>query len=294
MPDYCALVFRREAVDRLHAQRDQILNERCRSTTYVIFEALRQRTDLFLPFPPKVSERYWEDAVKPKGTACVLRPPWTAEAPLATVSLSFDLRKSTFCMENADSPENFSTWIDQLVRILTSIAHSQGGVFDKFTGDGALVHFLERECQEVYGKVAVVAALECAIGMQRATARHLEKLREFLRQDSERLGGAIGIDEALAHWSLDHRNNPIVVGRGVVGACRLGDGTPAGRIRLTNITYRRLLSAGGKYPFHGVSFTSKEFSKEMKLIAWELEAALVGSGPFWSWSDQVSNEVYGI
>jgi hypothetical protein len=29
------------------------------------------------------------------------------------------------------------------------VAHLHGGVFDKFTGDGCLVHFLERECKEI-------------------------------------------------------------------------------------------------------------------------------------------------
>jgi len=290
--DYCALAFRREMIDRLASEPDQILNEHTRSAANVIFEALRQRTNLFLYFPPRVSERYWKDAGKTRDHASVLRPPWTAGTSLATVSLSFDLRRSTFCMDNADSPEDFSAWIDQLVRILTAITHSQGGVFDKFTGDGALVHFLERECKEVYGKMAVVAALECAIGMQRATARHLGELRKFLRLDSERLGGAIGLDVALAHWSSDHSNNPIVVGRGVVGACRLGDGTPPGRVRLTNIAYQKLQAAGGGvYPVQSVAFTSKEFSKDMKLTAWEIDAALIGRGPSWAWVDQVGDEM---
>jgi len=291
--DYCVVAFRREVVE--DGANDHFLNEHARSATYVIFEALRQRTYLFLPFPPKVSERYWDDALRAPGKSSVLRPPWAASKSLDTVSLSFDLRKSTFCMENADTPEKFSTWIDQLVRILTKITHSKGGVFDKFTGDGALVHFLDDECKMVYGTVAVVAALECAIGMQRATTRHLEKLREFLRLDSERLGGAIGIDVALAHWSLDHRNNPIVVGRGVVGACRLGDGTAPGRVRLTNIAYRKLGAVGGGvYHAQSVSFTSKEFSRDMKLAAWEVDASMIGSGPSWAWVDQICDEVYDI
>ena len=109
---------------------------------------------------------------------------------LNAATLSYDLRKSTFCMENADSPSKFAGWLDLLVQILTQVAHRHGGVFDKFTGDGALVHFLAKECEVVYGTKPVEAALACAIDMQYATKVHLDRLRKFMRMDSNLLGVA--------------------------------------------------------------------------------------------------------
>ena len=199
-----------------------------------------------------------------------LQPPWEHTSSLWTATLSIDLRKSTFCMDNAAYPARFAQWLDELVQILTAVTHLHGGVFDKFTGDGALVHFLERESRLVYGSDPVVAALDCAVSMHRAVARHLENLRTFLRLDSELLGAAVGIDVADTFWSVDHRNNPITVGRGVVNACRLGDKTEAGATRVTNIAYQSLERSRDLAEFVRVHFASKEYPREMRLTAWEL------------------------
>src|SRR6185369_1127111 len=137
-----------------------------------------------------------------------------------------------FCMENADDPKKFAYWLDDMVQILMHIAHYYGGIFDKFTGDGALVHFPVDTSEIIDGRNAVTAAVFCSIAMQKGMAYHLGRLRKFLRLDSKVVGGAIGIDVALAHWTLDERHNPITVGRGVVNACRLMDGTKAGCVRL--------------------------------------------------------------
>jgi class 3 adenylate cyclase len=111
-------------------------------------------------------------------------------------------------------------------------------VFDKFTGDGVLVHFLDDESRAIVGRPACDAALTAALAMQRAITRHLVRLRGFLRSNSKLLGGGIGIDTGEAHWSLDYASQPIVVGKGVVYSCRLGDGARSGAIRLTNSRIR--------------------------------------------------------
>jgi class 3 adenylate cyclase len=146
-----------------------------------------------------------------------------------------------------------------------------GGIFDKFTGDGALVHFLEKECKLVYDRKPVDAALSCAVDMHRAIEIHLERLRKFLRLNSELIGASIAIDISDAFWSLDHRDNPITVGRGVVGACRLCDSASAGVVRMTNIAYQELSSSIIlKLPeVREEHFSSKELKEEMKVTVWE-------------------------
>jgi len=277
--DWCALLF--VDVPEKQTTRESLLGFHSRATVGVLFQVLRHRARLFLPFAPAVADRYWRDAFRPAETR--LQPPWLATESLDTVTLSFDLRKSTFCMEHAVDAIRFARWIDQLVRILTRITHIHGGIFDKFTGDGVIAHFLVKECDAVGKRSAVVSALDCAISMQYAVMTHLPQLRKILVHDSDLLGGGIGIDAEPAQWDLDHRKNPVTVGRGVVNACRLGDKARAGTIRVTNIAYQILiedlakepdkLASFKRLPFRQVPYSSKDYDAAMKLKVWELVGA---------------------
>lgn len=278
--DYGALIYSASSAGPLNPHEERRNEFHARSTLRLLFQVLRYRVRGFAPFSGRISQWYWEHTglEAPEKT---LQPPWMNENdPLATATLSLDLRKSTFCMEQADRPNRFADWLDQLGQILTRISHMHGGVFDKFTGDGALVHFLERECRKVFKRDAVVAALACAVDMQRALEFHLDKLRNLLRFDSKLLGAGIGIDVAPAFWKVDHRGNPITVGRGIVGACRICDGTPAKMISLTNIAYQELRKAAendrylrrvvlGSPHLRRKVFVSKEFKDEMKIRIWQ-------------------------
>jgi class 3 adenylate cyclase len=257
---------------------DKFVSFHGRSTLPMLFHIMLYRESRFTPFPGRISQRYWEDSAElmkadtePKRKD-VLRPPWDTDELQRTATLSFDLRKSTFCMEHADKHKKFGDWLDQMVEILTGVCHLHGGVFDKFTGDGALIHFLQKEFVVVYeNKDPVEAAMDCAVDMHRAIGIHLERLREFLRFDCQLLGAGIAIDISDTYWALDHRDNPITVGRGVVGACRLCDRTPAGKIHMTNIAYRALTpEILNKLPHpRVVPLESKEFNKEMEITVWE-------------------------
>jgi class 3 adenylate cyclase len=277
---------------------NHFISTEVRSCASVIFQVLQERARLYLPFARKMAERYWADAMRPEASGLATEParlelPWTeTNRPVETVSLGFDLRRSTFCMESAVDPVRFADWLDQLVQILMRVGHEYGGIFDKFTGDGGLVHFLHDACNDVYNRSAIDAAVRCAISMQRAVAIHIERLREFLRLDSSLLGGAIGIDTAIAHWDLDHRQNPITVGRGVVAACRLMARAPAYAVRVTNIVYRQL-DKDTRSAFRSIPFESKEYPAEMEISVWEIKNALA-----MNWIDdidvqEVCDAVYG-
>jgi class 3 adenylate cyclase len=229
------------------------------STPALLHQTLQRHATLFLPFPPAMSERYWVETIaRPQ---VPLQIPWRQDR-VATITLAYDLRKSTFCMENAARLDLFATWLDQLVQILMGLGHRFGGVFDKFTGDGGLVHF-------VRGQSRLDDAVEAAIAMQDATLRHLERLRKFLFLNSKKLGAGIGIGFADTRWSLDHRNNPIVVGRGVVHACRLMSDAPPGAIRVTNLAYQELSPAFQKL-FREIPFVSKDHPASNEVTAWQL------------------------
>jgi class 3 adenylate cyclase len=286
---YAALCFKDSSVPKGLAGGSMIaFHSRC--TAPLLWQVLQQRVRVFLPVSPRAAERYWHDATRIRD-AQTLVPPWDSrgKTALRTVTLGFDLRKSTFCMENADDPILFAEWLDHMVQILMRIAHHYGGIFDKFTGDGALVHFPEEAHQEIDQQCAVTAAVLCAVAMQKGMSYHLRRLRKLLRLDSKVVGGAIGVDVAWAHWTLDERDNPITVGRGVVNACRLMDSTKAGCIRLTNIAYQKLDDLQLKALFVSRPFTSKEFGLDMGMMAWELpNAARITSFPLAGDNGQIS------
>ena len=264
----------------------------------MILDAFRYRELRFAAFPPKLSRRYWDDAPfimrfadQKKTLNNRLSPPWNdrpdrrREELIPTASLSLDLRKSTFCMEFATNEREFGEWLDHLVEKMRSVAHLHGGIFDKFTGDGALIHFLQKECQLLYeGRSAVDSAIHCAVDLQRAVEIHMKSLRQMLHHDSRVFGAGIAIDVGEAFWSCDNRDNPVVVGKVVVGACRVGDKAPRQSVRLTNWAYwsaTEILRAKLK-GIRQVSLSTKESSDEVPLECWEFNADQdmnVGRGP---------------
>lgn len=279
---YCCLFYSPSRVFQAqHAmeEEDRFANFHANTTLPLLFDVFRHRERRFAPFAVTVSERYWEDSLKYAGepevaTHTVFRPPWEGgDCVHRTATLCVDLRKSTFCMEHSDEPEKFGRWLDTLVQVVTKVCHSHGGVFDKFTGDGGLIHFLEKECEAVYGKTAITCAVNCAIATQLEVKTLLEELRTFIRFDSGLLGAGIAVDIGEAYWSLDYRDNPIVVGRAVVGACRICDESKAGKTRLTNIACKllpkelllELLEKGLKQ----VGQSTKELDKQMEVLVWE-------------------------
>lgn len=311
--DFIAVVFRPEIASRSlgqdisnakdHHQQVRMVEKLTKSNIFnvllLFFDALSHRERRFAAFAPNLTSRYWSDVGKlvnegagPSqkmrnaidSTREPIRVPWdsssigrlhcdTSSTSVRTASLSLDLRKSTHCMEQARSPKEFGLWLSQLTEILRKVCHLHEGVFDKFTGDGALVHFLDRECAAINGgRSATEAAVHCAVDMQLAVEMHMRRLRTILRLDSDRFGAGIGIDCDTAYWSHDHRDNPIVVGRGVVYACRLCDKAPRRQIRLTNSAYHEFI----KRPENKltishavrVKLATKEMADELEMKCW--------------------------
>jgi class 3 adenylate cyclase len=248
----------------------------------IFLDAFRDREYRLAAFPPKVSLRYWDDApfvqrATPEELNGRLSPPWNDRPDrhctglILTATLSLDLRKSTFCMEFASSEKEFGQWLDQLVEIMRSVAHLHGGVFDKFTGDGALIHFLEKECRLLYGMKPVDSAIHCAVDLQWAVEIHMKALRQMLHHDSPVFGAGIAIDVGDAFWSFDQRDNPMVVGKGVVGACRLCDKALRQYIRLTNWAHWSAseILRGRLKNIKEVAVHTKESAADVPLLCWE-------------------------
>ncbi len=256
----------------------------------MIHFVMRRRERIFAPFSSDFSKYYWNesDPLDRNADECPpLTPPWEdSRTSHRTVTLSFDLRKSTFCMAMADSLPDYAQWIDQVIQVLIAVTHFNGGVFGNFTGDGCIVYFLEEEYRNVHRKgnrtrpkkdkpSAVIAALECATDMQRAIGHLLEDLYPNLRVRSDLLGAGIAIAMGDAHWSYDYSDyysNLIVVGPSVVDACRLCDSAKADMILMGENAYlslpkpfRKALRSETK------RIKTKEYGVDQAVSAWTIK-----------------------
>ncbi len=213
------------------------------ATASLVYQTLRRRAILFDRVPAVVSESYWLAAAAPAETN-QRTPPWANGGRTErTVTLAIDIRKSTFCMGQAAVDADYADWLDQFVRVTSEVCAVHGGVFDQFTGDGALIHFLNDETRLACDRSPMAAALACAVDLLRAMDLHLAVLRSLVRHPSDVVGGAVGLDVATASWSMARAGMPIVVGRGVVDACRLSSAAGPRTINMTNIFKVNLLAA---------------------------------------------------
>ncbi|MEO5335938.1 MAG: hypothetical protein H7841_03445 [Magnetospirillum sp. WYHS-4] len=240
----------------------------------ILIEAMRQRCNVYRGFAPEISRRYWDSESLHVGKAREgirrLLPPWNGRR--RTVTLTLDLRKSTFAMREADSPKHFACWMDVLLTVLSTIVRQNLGVFDKFTGDGIIVHFLDEEVRELKKESPVTVAVRCAGALIAAVECLLKDLREFLHHDRADFGAGVGISVADAHWRLDHTQNPIVVGRGVVEACRLSDSAKAGIIQMSGNAYHELAKDLRACDIGGekVPYASKDIAEDSEVRIWRL------------------------
>lgn len=273
---------------------------------YAIFTTLREvflrRNHTYRHFPPQLSQRYWEAvSLHNESREESYYPPWIDgrldlegkepkeieaarnKRTVSTITLSLDLRKSTIAMDQATDLGEFAYWMRELVQELTEIALAHLAVFDKFTGDGIIVHFLNDDVNRLIPLIspdcdklsAMELAVICATKMITIVDQRLATLREFLQNDFANFGASVGLDVGAAKWSADHTGNPIVVGRGVVGACR-NSGAPAGKIRLVNAadqSYRKTeLYKSAPTTLVELEET-KDFPQDLVVRVWELKAS---------------------
>lgn len=256
-------IIRRESqkifVNDLH--RDAI-ESYCRAVQLAILR--RAESDSI--FPLKFSQQFW-NIVDDLDPLSFRARPWDADSSgkadtVPTASLSFDLRQSTFAMDQAIDKKVHADWLEGMVIILRQITHLHEGVFDKFTGDGIISHFpvyFGDTNREVAANRVVLNSTVCAWDMVRAAVLSIDYLLANMALRKSSFGPSVGIAFDEAQWSVDRVGNPIVVGRGVVHACRLGGG-PASTVQVSNAVFTRLRKLLPDAPgFEELEFVSKEY-----------------------------------
>ncbi|MEP3255953.1 MAG: hypothetical protein ABJN26_22680 [Stappiaceae bacterium] len=256
----------------------------------IISSVLTRRSSIFSRFPKRFSDAYWytadmgksESGQRSESLAKVA--PWdqisrgnlnenytevTTRGRRSTITLSFDLRRSTRAMERMIDKKAYADWIEAMVMLLRQITIDNNGIFDKFTGDGVLVHFLEEESREFNidrqalrhfdpeeiaeagwrthessgGHYAAADAMACAFEMIMAVEMHAVRLNQISRKFDMKFGPVVAIAKDVVQWSVDRDGDPIVVGPGVVDACRFTDGARKGEVRVSPHIHEILVEA---------------------------------------------------
>lgn len=138
--------------------------------------------------------------------------------------MSVDIRSSTELMLNAKTPEDFASFITGLCDKLTELVIDNGGILDKFTGDGVLAFFPTFYSGDDAGYRAILAATQ-AIDFFR---EHYKGHRRCFRVVIVDTGLGVGIDWGTVHF-VNIGESLSVVGTPVVYACRISS-APAGTI----------------------------------------------------------------
>ncbi|MEM7424453.1 MAG: hypothetical protein AAF441_00025 [Pseudomonadota bacterium] len=293
---------------------------------YVTAMALSFREQAVACFPRVFREALWESNSAAIPSEGGLALPWepagsgpgepSSDLGLPTITLSLDLRKSTIAMRESRDRKLYSYWIKAFVILLRKIADDNLAVFDKFTGDGVILHFLEDHIDSVWPAClasapsearldmadnlkldfppgsptsrrwrkqrlkrlrATYLAARCAKEMISATGHLLDHLlRDNLRFTSNMVGSRVGIACDPAIWTADQDGNPIVVGEGVVHACRLTDAKPQKGLRKNFVLLQGDLVSLLKSGFLDLALKKiiwdggKDHGSEDKLQVWSL------------------------
>lgn len=177
--------------------------------------------------------------------------------------MSVDIRRSTELMLKARSPALFAEFLSRLTKELFHCVIENGGVFDKFTGDGILAFFPEDFCGVDYGYRVMKAAHDCHEAFYKV-------YRESRRSFSAVLNGiglGIGIDHGTVRL-LRAAEGLTVIGVPVVYACRLSGAEP-GQTLVNQPAYEVLSDRYGKQL--KIFETSLQIKHEGEVLAYRVE-----------------------
>ena len=147
--------------------------------------------------------------------------------------LSIDIRRSTDLMLNANSSDDFASFITGLCEGLKKIVIMNYGVFDKFTGDGILAYFPSFYSGEDAVEKCCVTSKLCHDFFLTYYKGNRNKFKINLKT-----GLGIGIDYGAAKL-VRINDEPTIVGVPVVYACRLSN-APSGHTYINQSAYEVL------------------------------------------------------
>lgn len=198
-------------------------------------------------------------------------------APLPTISLAFDLRRSTLAMEEIDDISEFSPFIERTVNLAKEIVFEFGGFFDKDTGDGIVAHFVDFSVfadKRSFPRYvpAPMRAFSAARKIVKEIAMECEVLQPKLRHGISSLGPSVGIHAGEAVWISDHKGVR-AIGDSVVYAVRLCSNADTRSIFVSNSFLSRLGTAAPAEVaamFQKKEYVGKEYGRRGELFGYSL------------------------
>lgn len=207
-----------------------------------------------VPTKPSAFLWPWQACIQQRDTELRL-------VPMPTISLAFDLRRSTLAMEELLDISEFSPFIEGMIATAKEVIFKHGGFFDKDTGDGLVAHFVDfslfANAKEfpLYAS-ASVRSFEAAREIVRLVSLKCDALQPKLRHGISSLGPAVGIHAGDAVWISD-RNGVRAIGDSVVYAVRLCGNADPRSIFVTNAFFSKL--AAVVKPEVSASFRKRQY-----------------------------------
>lgn len=252
----------------------------------VVASALRRRDDVMSRFSAHHRRAYWQQALN--GVAPALLQTQDNYSPIETVSVAIDLRKSTALMRESKSFPRFAAWIERVIQIIRQLCHVNGGIFDRFTGDGALAHFIQDDVifdgaasdgldRETPARAnatwrAFKASVEIYQAVNKAIEAHFASNSRF---HIDGAGVALGIAVDPACWHLDRAGSLHLVGRGIVDATRLTDGDP-NKVAMSLDVFNALYRLEPALQFQSMPIANKDYPSELGAGAIRVDPASAG------------------
>ena len=177
--------------------------------------------------------------------------------PTPAFLLSIDIRRSTDLMLNAKDASYFADFLDELSRGLANIIKGQFGIFDKFTGDGALAFFPV----SFSGTSAASSVLVAAEKAHAFFSEHYKAHRGSFNSILVETGLGIGIDYGDVNI-LRLSDGLTAVGKPVVYASRFS-GVEAGKTAVNQSAYEMMRAADDKLEFEEIDVEIKHQGKHL-------------------------------
>jgi class 3 adenylate cyclase len=174
---------------------------------------------------------------------------------IATISLQMDIRNSSSAMLLTREAPKFSEFIDKVVENARDVITSNGGYFDKETGDGVVGHFEGPQSWHENAE-ALKQALSAARGISVLTTRLCEQYQENLNIRLQGLGCAVGLFAGKAVWLYSWRGVR-AIGGSIVNAKRICDNAGPGEVGYCNTISNLIRSAGVSTELFPLSGTSR-------------------------------------
>jgi class 3 adenylate cyclase len=160
---------------------------------------------------------------------------------IPTVSLVMDVRNSTSALLLTKNPPKFAVFIDEIVQYAQECITTNGGYFDKETGDGISGHF-DGSDETNEESPMILRALTAARCISTRTTQLCERYRrESLSLPLAGLDGAIGLFLGQTVW-LNSWRGIRAIGDSVVKASRICGNAAPGEVGYCNSIHRYLLS----------------------------------------------------